>query len=69
MQIKIWSLLFHRDSKLPSYLEVDDGYAVEFVNTKAGEVIFFKPLLLHGSNKIKRACVRRVFQALCIERS
>jgi len=38
-----------------------------FVDTKEGEVIFFKPLLLHGSNKMKRSHQRRVFQALCIE--
>ncbi len=36
-----------------------------FLNTEEGEVIFFKPLLLHGSNKMKRAHKRRVFQALC----
>jgi len=38
-----------------------------FVDTKEGEVIFFKPLLLHGSNKMKRPHTRRVFQALCVE--
>ena len=38
-----------------------------FIDTKEGEVIFFKPLLLHGSNKIKRPHTRRVFQALCVE--
>ncbi len=38
-----------------------------FLNTKEGEVIFFKPLLLHGSNKMKRSHKRRVFQALCTE--
>jgi len=41
----------------------------EFINTKEGEVIFFKPLLLHGSNKMKKPHTRRVFQALCIETS
>ena len=39
----------------------------EFINTEEGEVIFFKPLLLHGSNKMKKTHTRRVFQALCIE--
>ncbi len=38
-----------------------------FIDTKEGEVIFFKPLLLHGSNKMKLPHTRRVFQALCIE--
>ena len=37
-----------------------------FVDTQEGEVILFKPLLLHGSNKMKRPHQRRVFQALCI---
>jgi len=41
----------------------------EFINTEEGEVIFFKPLLLHGSNKMKKPHTRRVFQALCIETS
>ena len=40
-----------------------------FVDTKEGEVIFFKPLLSHGSNKMKRSHTRRVFQALCINKS
>jgi len=40
-----------------------------FVDTKEGEVIFFKPLLLHGSNKMKRPHQRRVLQALCIDKS
>jgi len=40
-----------------------------FIDTKEGEVIFFKPLLSHGSNKIKRPHTRRVFQALCIDKS
>lgn len=38
-----------------------------FVDTKEGEVIFFRPLLLHGSNKMKTPHTRRVFQALCLE--
>ena len=41
----------------------------EFINTEEGEVVFFKPLLLHGSNKMKKSHTRRVFQALCIETS
>lgn len=41
-----------------------------FIDTKEGEVIFFKPLLLlHGSNKMKNPHTRRVFQALCIDKS
>jgi len=40
-----------------------------FVDTKEGEVIFFKPLLSHGSNKMKRPHTRRVFQALCIDKA
>ena len=41
----------------------------EFINTIEGEVVFFKPLLLHGSNKMTKPHTRRVFQALCIEKS
>ena len=41
----------------------------EFLNTKEGEVIFFKPLLLHGSNKMTKSHIRRVFQVLCIEKN
>ena len=37
-----------------------------FIDTEEGEVIFFKPLLLHGSNRMKGNHQRRVFQALCI---
>jgi len=40
-----------------------------FVDTKEGEAIFFKPLLSHGSNKMKRPHTRRVFQALCIDKA
>ena len=40
-----------------------------FVETKAGEAIFFKPLLLHGSNRMKTPHTRRVLQALCKEKT
>ena len=48
-------------------LKTEDEVDEVFVDTKEGEVIFFKPLLLHGSNKMKRSHKRRVFQALCTE--
>jgi len=38
-----------------------------FINTKAGELILFKPLLQHASNKMTKSHTRRVFQAFCIE--
>ena len=50
-----------------SHLDEDIKEKEVFVDTEEGEVIFFKPLLLHGSNKMKRPHTRRVFQALCIE--
>jgi len=50
-----------------SHLNDESKEKEVFVDTKEGEVIFFKPLLLHGSNKMKRPHTRRVFQALCIE--
>jgi hypothetical protein len=36
-----------------------------FLNNEAGEVILFKPLLFHGSNKMTTGQRRRVFQVLC----
>lgn len=101
---KNWPLLYHRDSNLPSYLNIDDSQKDKFLKnaimfrfslgssdidtgalkvlpgshigkekdevflpTKEGEVLLFKPLLLHGSNKLKKSHKRRVFQALCIQ--
>ncbi|MDD7987534.1 phytanoyl-CoA dioxygenase family protein [Lentisphaera marina] len=38
---------------------------ISFLNNEAGEVILFKPLLFHGSNKMTHEQRRRVFQVLC----
>ncbi len=38
-----------------------------FIDTKAGELILFKPLLQHASNRMTKPHTRRVFQAFCIE--
>ena len=38
----------------------------KFIDTQEGEVILFKPLLMHGSNKLTKPHRRRVFQALCV---
>ena len=46
---------------------IGKGSEEVFVNTKAGELILFKPLLQHASNKMTKSHTRRVFQALCIE--
>ena len=48
---------------------IDKNGEERFINTDEGEVIFFKPLLLHGSNKMTKPHTRRVFQALCIEKN
>ena len=39
-----------------------------FFENKSGEVILFKPLLLHGSNKMKQQGKRRIIQAFCIQK-
>jgi len=42
---------------------------IHFLETEPGEVILFKPLLMHGSNRIVQDHQRRVFQALCVPSS
>jgi len=53
--------------KIGSHIS-DDGKE-KFIEVEEGEVVFFKPLLLHGSNKMTKSHTRRVFQALCINKS
>jgi len=51
---------------LPNSHREESAEKEVFVETQEGEVILFKPLLLHGSNKMQKPQKRRVFQALCI---
>ena len=37
-----------------------------FLENKSGEVVLFKPLLLHGSNKMTKKSRRRIIQAFCL---
>lgn len=52
---------------IPKSHRQDSNEKEVFVETKEGEVILFKPLLLHGSNKMQKPQKRRVFQALCMD--